>query len=105
MRPFAKWYFDIVKNALVVAALFYFSEKTGSLIIKVIAGVSLGVLVWSLTIYLHRWEIRPFNFVTSRKWREALNILFAAATVGVMYFVCLYILNLTMHELIRAQSR
>jgi hypothetical protein len=45
VRGFSKWYFDLIKNAFVVVALWYASGKTGDATVGVVAKLTSGVFV------------------------------------------------------------
>ena len=53
IRSFTKWYFDLLKNALVIAAVSYFSEKTSSNTLRFIAKFSLLIFSIYCVTYLY----------------------------------------------------
>jgi hypothetical protein len=51
VRAFAKWYFDLIKNAFVVVALAYASQKTGYISLKIVSTLSTSIFCWELVSY------------------------------------------------------
>jgi hypothetical protein len=78
IRTFTKWYFDLIKNALVVAALVYTWRKTDDATVGVVATVTFVVFVSYVLTY-------PLNFIyVVRPYVHSLSPLrsFLLATVA-----------------------
>jgi hypothetical protein len=87
IRAFTKWYFDLVKNALVVAALWYTWKKTDDAIVGAVAALTFAmflsyVLTYPLTVI---YVMRPYIHSLSplRSW--LLGILTAIVIGGATY--------------------
>jgi hypothetical protein len=102
IRPFTRWYFDLLKNALVIAAVSYFAEKTKSKTLHFIAEFSLVLFYLYCFTYLYAWEPWLLNRVKS-PIRVLLIRLLILVTVGVIYGVFNHTLHLVMKALRRAQ--
>jgi hypothetical protein len=104
IRPFTRWYFDLLKNALVIAALSYFAEKTGSKTLNHIARFSLLIFSLYCIRYLFSWEPWLINLIHSPIWRLLVILLFIPVISGLIYYLFTTTLDLMMQELLRAQS-
>jgi hypothetical protein len=85
IRDAAKTWFDILKNFLVVAGIFYMSAKINSYSLRAVAWVSLIVLVADCTISPILWAARLNRFLV--------------VALAVALFVC----GLLVDEFVRAQ--
>ena len=74
LRAFAKWYFDLLKNLTLIAALLYFAIKYHNIPLIIIVSVSLVVMCAFLSSYLSHWQLMPFHPVKSPRVRTILNI-------------------------------
>jgi hypothetical protein len=103
IRPFTRWYFDLLKNALVIAAVSYFAEKTKSKALHLIAEFSLIIFLLYCITYLYAWEPWLMNRVKSPIWRRLLILLLMPVTAGVIFVAFNHTLHLVMKALRRAQ--
>jgi hypothetical protein len=51
LQSFAKWYFDLLKNAFVAVALLYAWKKTGSEVIGAVTSLTIGIFFFYLFSY------------------------------------------------------
>jgi hypothetical protein len=102
IRPFTRWYFDLLKYALVIAAVAYFAEKTGSKTLRFIAGFSSTVFSLYCWSYLAAWEPWLLNRAKP-PWRALLILLLVPVMAGVLYLVFSHTIHLVMKALLRAQ--
>jgi hypothetical protein len=103
VMDFAKRYFDILKNLLVVAGIFIISSKSKSYILHIFAWVSLFVFMIDCLISPFFWEQGPFDRAKSKIWRVSLNVLFAVVA-GVALVVVFWAIVFMLEEFVRAQS-
>jgi hypothetical protein len=85
IRAFTKWYFDLIKNALVVAALVYTWKKTDDAIVGAVATLTFAVFVAYILTYpltaIYVWRPYIQSLSPLRWW--LLSVLAAiVVTVG-----------------------
>jgi hypothetical protein len=104
VRSFMKWYFELLKNSVLVAAVFYFAQKTKSVYIAEIAEFSKFVLILYCLTYLYSWKVLLYRDRTP-KYRILLGLTFVPLVGLVIFFAFTKTLNLVMADFVRAQSR
>ena len=77
IRPFTKWYFDVLKNVMLVAALQYLGEKTGNTLLKMVAGFSYILIATYFLSYINMWIPQIFNVQNKNATLVFLDIVFA----------------------------
>jgi hypothetical protein len=98
VRDFVKEYFDFLKNALVVAGLFYATRNVNSLKLNIVVGISIFIFVIG---YWMRVAVSLEDFIKSKKWGIALKILSFPLFAGLV-FVWFWAVVLVLNELVRA---
>jgi hypothetical protein len=92
----AKRYFDLLKNAVVVATIGYLATKAQSRILNIVAIVSflMFTMDWLFSLLLR--EFTPFSFMQSKPWAAVLNGLFTVAfalLLGVLSWLVVFALD------------
>jgi hypothetical protein len=89
IRAFTKWYFDLIKNALVVAALVYTWKKTDDAVVGVVATLIFAIflayiLTYPLTV-VYVWRPYIQSLSPLRWWLLALlaSIVVAFGTLAI----------------------
>jgi hypothetical protein len=72
-RGIYKWFLEFMRNCMVVAALGYVAEKSGSWLMYGIAGLAYLALAFYCVSYVEVWKVR-LDFLGSR-WRMAARLL------------------------------
>ena len=98
-----KWYFELLKNSVLVAAVFYFAQKTKSVYIAEIAEFSKFLLILYCLTYLYSWKVLLYRD-RAPKHRILLGLTFVPLAGLVIFFAFTKTLNLVMADLVRAQS-
>lgn len=74
IRAFAKWYFDLIKNAFVVVALAYAAKKTGYTTLKIVLALPASIFCWELLSY----PITAIGWIISLAGRLRHRFLFSS---------------------------
>jgi hypothetical protein len=96
IRAAAKRYFDLLKNAVVVATIGYLASKAQSRILSIVAVVSFVMFTidWMISLLLR--EFTPFSRMPSKTWARVLNGLFTVAfamLLGVLFWLVVFALD------------
>jgi hypothetical protein len=89
IRSFTKWYFDLIKNALVVAALVYTWKKTNDAIVGVVATLTFAIFVSYILTYplavVYEWRPYIQSLSPLRWWLVAVPaaIFVAVSTLAI----------------------
>ena len=85
MQNFAKWFFDVLKNFILLDAILFVYEKTGSLSLWIIYWVGNVVLALYITSYLSTWTENQFviSRIDGRSMNLAKIVAFVTAQIGV----------------------
>jgi hypothetical protein len=90
---FNKWYFDFVKNAIVVSALMALAKKTHSASIDAIAWISFGVLNSYILLNLNSWHFEPLHiFRNSRPKLANVGLIGFSIIIAIVMFAAQYAL-------------
>ena len=73
MRNFWQWFFDLLRNFVLVGGLKYFYEKSGSTVLFYLHELALGVIFLYCRSYADRWYLNLFVFLDDRKLAHLLN--------------------------------
>ena len=72
-RNFSHWFFDLLRNFVLVGGLRYFAEKSGSTILWVLHGIALFVILLYCLYYADQWYVNVFGFLEDRRLAHRLN--------------------------------
>ncbi len=61
IRDLVKWFFDLLKNAVVAGVLKYLADKTGSALLRTVADFALLFLLVYCWSYVNTWHIAIFH--------------------------------------------
>ena len=73
MRNFSHWFFDLLRNFVLVGGLRYFAEKSGSTILWVLHAFALFVILLYCLSYADQWYVNVFGFLDDRRHAHWLN--------------------------------
>lgn len=102
-RPFVKWYFDALKNFMIVAAISIIADKSHIVFMRIIAFISTCILSVYFVSYLYDIYITPFP--SHVRLSRGLNRLAYAIVVAALFYVLTNIFNLILEGLVQAQWR
>ena len=72
-RNFSQWFFDLLRNFVLVGGLKYFAEKSGSTILFYLHELALVVILLYCLSYADQWYINLFNFLENKRIAHWLN--------------------------------
>jgi hypothetical protein len=87
VRNFSQWFFDLLRNFVLVGGLKYFYEKSGSLVLFYLHEFALVVIFLYCLSYADQWYLNLFSFLSNRDLAHWLN-----RTVNLTIAVLLFLL-------------
>jgi hypothetical protein len=73
VRNFTQWFFDLLRNFVLVGGLKYFYEKSGSTVLFYLHEFALGVIFLYCLAYADQWYINLFCFLENKQIAHWLN--------------------------------
>ncbi len=73
VRNFAQWFFELLRNFVLVGGLKYFYEKSGSPILFYLHEFALIVMFFYCLSYADQWYINLFSFIENKRLAHWLN--------------------------------
>jgi len=73
VRNFSQWFFDLLRNFVLVGGLKYFYEKSGSEVLFYLHQIALGVIFLYCLSYADQWYINLFSFLENKTLAHWLN--------------------------------
>ena len=99
VRAFAKWYFDLIKNAFVVVALLFAWKKTGNASVEVVATLTTVVFV----AYTLSYPLEVHNTIRRHsRTRTPLLSLLITILSGIVVFGLVATISLAVIEVLSA---
>ena len=86
VRSFSQWFFDLLRNFVLVGGLKYFYEKSGSEVLFYLHQFALGVIFLYCLSYADQWYVNLFGFLANRRVAHWLNRT-VNITIAVMLFL------------------
>jgi hypothetical protein len=86
VRNFSQWFFDLLRNFVLVGGLKYFYEKSGSEVLFYLHQFALGVIFLYCLSYADQWYVNLFGFLANRRVAHWLNRT-VNITIAVMLFL------------------
>lgn len=94
VRAFTKWWLDLMRNLIVVAALLYLAKKSDSLSLTVVAYASLGAVILYCMTYTTWWFFDPLHKFEGKWWvRMSIYQLANLVSLLTFWFVWLSLTN------------
>ena len=73
-RNFSQWFFDLLRNFVLVGGLKYFAEKSGSTVLFYLHEIALLVILAYCLSYADQWYINLFGFLENKRLAHWLNM-------------------------------
>jgi hypothetical protein len=73
VRNFSQWFFDLLRNFVLVGGLKYFYEKSGSEVLFYLHQFALFVIFLYCLSYADQWYVNLFGFLSNRRLAHFLN--------------------------------
>jgi hypothetical protein len=73
VRNFSRWFFDLLRNFVLVGALKYFYETSGSPVLFYLHELALAVIFLYCLSYADQWYLNLFGFLDNKRIAHWLN--------------------------------
>jgi hypothetical protein len=73
VRNFSQWFFDLLRNFVLVGGLKYFYEKSGSPVLFYLHQLALVVILFYCLSYADEWYVNLFGFLKNKRPAHWLN--------------------------------
>lgn len=103
VRNFSKWFFDLLRNFVLVGGLKYFAEKSGSTVLFYLHELALGVIFLYCLSYADQWYLNLFSFLENRRLAHWLNVAVNVAIAILLFVVINRGASIIVAEISRAQ--
>jgi hypothetical protein len=104
VRNFAKWFFALLRNFVLVGLLKYFYDKTGSEFLFVIHQVALFVIFLYCLSYFDQWYVNLFCFLENKALAHRLNLAVNIVITMLLFFLVNRATSIVVIELSRAHA-
>jgi hypothetical protein len=89
VRNFSQWFFDLLRNFVLVGGLKYFYEKSGSTVLFYLHEFALIVIFFYCLSYADQWYLNLFGFMEDRRVAHWLNMAVNIA-IAILLFVVIH---------------
>jgi hypothetical protein len=103
VRNFSNWFFDLLRNFVLVGGLKYFAEKSGSTVLVYLHEFALLVLLLYCLSYADQWYVNLFSFMENRRRAHWLNRLTNIGIAFALFSVIWWGSHTIVAEISRAQ--
>jgi hypothetical protein len=103
VRNFSQWFFDLLRNFVLVGGLKYFYEMSGSEVLFYLHQFALGVIFLYCLSYADQWYINLFGFLANRRVAHWLNRTVNITIAVMLFLVIRWGASLIVAEISRAQ--
>jgi hypothetical protein len=104
VRNFARWFFALLRNFVLVGLLKYFYDKTGSQILFVIHQVALFVIFLYCLSYFDQWYVNLFCFLENKVVAHRLNLAVNILITMLLFFLVNRATSIVVIEISRAHA-
>ncbi|HZP08142.1 hypothetical protein [Methyloceanibacter sp.] len=73
VRNFSQWFFDLLRNFVLVGGLKYFYEKSGSTVLFYLHELALVVIFFYCLSYADQWYLNLFSVIDDKRLAHWLN--------------------------------
>ena len=87
VRNFSQWFFDLLRNFVLVGGLKYFYEKSGSPVLFYLHEFALVVIFFYCLSYADQWYLNLFNFLEDKRLAHWLNRAFNFCVAAALFLV------------------
>jgi hypothetical protein len=103
VRNFSQWFFDLLRNFVLVGGLKYFYEKSGSSVLFYLHEFAIGVILLYCLSYADQWYLNLFSFLSNRQLAHILNRAVNVGIAIVLFLVIRWGANIIVAEISHAQ--
>jgi hypothetical protein len=102
-RNFSHWFFDLLRNFVLVGGLRYFAERSGSPVLWTLHGIALFVILLYCLSYADQWYVNVFGFLEDRRLAHWLNRILNVSIAVVLLLVIGWAAHVIVGEIAHAQ--
>ncbi|MGZ8400117.1 MAG: hypothetical protein ACXWVI_02290 [Methyloceanibacter sp.] len=103
VRNFSKWFFDLLRNFVLVGGLKYFAEKSNSTVLTHLHEFAQIVIFLYCLSYADQWYINLFGFLENKRLAHGLNMAVNIAVAIVLFAMINRAASTIVAEISRAQ--
>jgi len=103
VRNFSQWFFDLLRNFVLVGGLKYFYEKSGSAVLFYLHQFALVVIFFYCLSYADQWYVNLFGFVENKRWAHLLNRVVNFSIAAALFVVIRWGASVIVAEISHAQ--
>jgi hypothetical protein len=103
VRNFSQWFFELLRNFVLVGGLKYFYEKSGSPVLFYLHEFALVVIFFYCLSYADQWYINLFSFLSDKRLAHWLNRAVNFIIAIVLFFMIRWGVNIIVAEISHAQ--
>ena len=103
VRNFSQWFFDLLRNFVLVGGLKYFYEKSGSAVLYYLHEFALVVIFFYCLSYADQWYLNLFGFMENRRLAHWLNMAVNIAIAILLFEVIHHGASIIVAEISHAQ--
>ena len=103
VRNFSQWFFDLLRNFVLVGGLKYFYEKSGSEVLFYLHQFALVVIFLYCLSYADQWYVNLFGFLANRRLAHFLNRIVNSVIAIVLFVVIWWGASLIVTKISHAQ--
>jgi hypothetical protein len=103
VRNFSQWFFDLLRNFVLVGGLKYFYEKSGSAVLFYLHQFALVVIFFYCLSYADEWYVNLFGFVENKRSAHWLNRAVNFGIAAALFLMIRWAASVIVAEISRAQ--
>ena len=103
VRSFSQWFFDLLRNFVLVGGLKYFYEKSGSEVLFYLHQIALVVIFVYCLSYADQWYINLFSFLENKTLAHWLNRAVNFSLAALLFLLIWRAASLIVAEISHAQ--
>ena len=103
VRNFSQWFFDLLRNFVLVGGLKYFYEKSGSEVLFYLHQIALVVMFVYCLSYADQWYINLFSFLENKTLAHSLNRAVNFSLAALLFLLIWRAASLIVAEISHAQ--
>lgn len=104
VRNFCIWFFNLLRNFVLVGLLKFFYDKTGSALLYYIHQFALLVIFVYCLSYFDQWYVNVFGFLRNKRLAHGLNLAVNAIITVAIFAVINWATSLVVGELSKAHA-
>jgi hypothetical protein len=104
VRKGIKWFFDLIRNAVIAGVLGYLATKSNSVVLRILSeGASMALLVYCVS-YIQTWHLSFFHPWAPAKWAFGLDVLVSLIVFVPLFYTIAYTAPTAIQEIANAQG-